>query len=132
VLRLCLLPEIALSRVRHVPKTIADIPGTAFTTAEEAWFWFVRCHQVRREGAQLADSKRQFARPCDPDDVYRAVMGLARRGILAGTHLKALAKFGLAGRPPDARCRDETDDARLWDEALDRLSTILRVKGIVA
>ncbi len=126
------LPEIALSRARHVPKTVAAIPGTAFTTAEEAWFWFVRCHQVRREGAQLAAGNGRFARPCDPDDVYRAVIGLARRGILAGTHLKALAKFGLAGRPPDARCHDETSDARLWDEALDRLSTILRGKGIVA
>jgi hypothetical protein len=130
-LHTCPLPEIALSRARHVPKTVADIPATAFTTAEEAWFWFVR-HQVRRERAQLAAGNGQFARPCDPDDVYRAVMGLARRGILAGSHLKALAKFGLTGRPPDARCRDETCDARLWVEALDRLSTVLRGKGIVA
>src|SRR5512132_1109909 len=105
-----LLPEIALSRARHVPKTVADIPGTAFTTAEEAWFWFVRCHQVRREGAQLAAGNGQFARPCDPDDVYRAVMGLARRGIFAGSHLDGAREIR-AHRPP-ARCPLSRRDLR--------------------
>ena len=121
-----------LSYLRYVPKSFADIPGTAFGSAEEAWFWFVRCNQVRREGAQLAQGMGQFARPCDADDIYRAVMALARRGVLAGKHLAVLGKFGIAGRPPDARRADETTAARLWDEALDRLTTVLRGKGIVA
>jgi hypothetical protein len=121
-----------LSYLRYVPKSFADVPGTAFESAEEAWFWFVRCHQVRREGAQLAEGRGQFARPCDADDIYRAAMTLARQGILVRTHLAVLGKFGLAGRPPDIRRLDEAHAARLWDEALDRLTTILRGKGIVA
>lgn len=115
-----------------MPRSFADVPGTAFSSAEEAWFWFIRCHQVRREGAQFCDGSRQFARPCDADDIYRAVMALVRRGILAGKHLAVLGRFGLAGRPPDVRSAEEKTAALLWDEALDRLTTILRGKGIVA
>jgi hypothetical protein len=119
-------------RWHYVPGPEEKVSATPFESAEEAWFWFVRCHQVRREGAQLAQGMGQFTRPCDADDIYRAVMALARRGILAGTHLAVLGKFGLEGRPPDVRRSDEATAARLWDEALDRLTTILRCKGIVA
>jgi hypothetical protein len=124
--------EDALSQPRYAPKSFADFPGTAFGSAEEAWFWFVRCQQVRREGARLTNGQGEFERPCDADDIYRAVMALVRRGILAGTHLAVLGKFGLAGRPPDVRTADEATAARLWNEALDRLTTILRGKGIVS
>ena len=102
----------------------------AFSSAEEAWFWFVRCQQVRRDGARF-DDRGGLQRPCDPDDIYVAATALHRRGILGPPHMNVLATFGLRGQPPDARCRDEQRSARLWDEALDRLSTILRGKGIV-
>lgn len=121
-----------MPQLRYVPKSFAEVGGAAFATAEEAWFWFVRCQQVRREGAQLGDGNPQSARPCDPDDVYCAVMSLARQRVLRSSHLKVLGTFGLFGRPPDARCGDEAAAARLWDEALDRLSTVLRIKGILA
>ncbi len=121
-----------MSHLRYVPKSFAEVSGTAFGSAEEAWFWFVRCHQVRREGAQLAGGTGLFERPCDADDIYCAVKTLSRQGLLAGTHLAVLGKFGLAGRPPDVRAPDEATAARLWDEALDRLTTVLRGKGIVA
>ena len=117
--------------LRYVPRVIAEAPSTPFGSAEEAWFWFVRCQKVRREGAQLAGGGA-LSRPCDPDDIYRAIVQLQRRGIVSGGHLTVLGIFGLAGRPPDARCGDEARAARLWAEALDRLSTILRDKGIVA
>jgi hypothetical protein len=118
--------------VRYVPKSFAEVPAAAFGSAEEAWFWFVRCQQVRREGAQLGDGNAAFARPCDPDDVYCAVISLARQRLLMPSHLRVLGIFGLFGRPPDARRCDEAGAARLWDEALDRLSTVLRGKGILA
>lgn len=105
-------------------------PTAAFGSAEEAWFWFVRCQQVRRDGARFGDSGN-LRRPCDPDDVYVAAVTLHRRGLLSSGHMTVLGTFGLRGRPPDARCCDETHAARLWDEAIDRLNTILRKKGIV-
>jgi hypothetical protein len=121
-----------MSNLRYFPKSQGEVPVTAFGSAEEAWFWFVRCQQVRREGAHLGDGGGQFARPCDPDDVYCAAISLARRGLISRAHLVTLGTFGLHGRPPDARCRDEATASRLWDEALDRLGTVLRSKGIVA
>jgi hypothetical protein len=120
-----------MSHLRYVPKTLSDLPTTAFDSSEEAWFWFIRCQQVRREGAQLSTGCGGFSRPCDPDDVYRAVMSLTRQGLLARAHLAVLGTFGISGRPPDARRADEGQAARLWEEALDRLSTILKAKGIV-
>lgn len=103
-----------------------------FAHAEEAWFWFVHCQRVRREGARLRDAGGRFERPCDPDDIYCALRRLHARAILSASHLHVLAKFGLRGSPPDSRCGEERIAARLWSEALDRLTTPLREKGIVA
>jgi hypothetical protein len=108
-----------------------DFPSAApFVSAEEAWFWFIRCQKVRRDGARFSDGGT-LRRPCDPDDVYIAVTALQRRGVLAHFHLAVLATFGMRGKPPDPRCRDEELAARHWEEALDRLTTPLRDKGIV-
>jgi hypothetical protein len=104
--------------------------ASPFRSAEEAWFWFVRCQVVRRDGARFAASSGLF-RPCDPDDVYLAITTLKRQRVLTSLHLETLGRFGLLGRPPDSRCREQERAARLWDEALDRLTTPLREKGIV-
>lgn len=112
--------------------TAADLLPAAspFGSAEEAWFWFVRCQIVRRDGARFSASSGLF-RPCDPDDVYLVIIALKRQRVLTGLHLETLGRFGMLGRPPDARCREQESAARLWDEALDRLTTPLREKGIV-
>jgi hypothetical protein len=120
-----------VSQRRFVPKVHYDLPCLPFATPEEAWFWFVRCQTVRREGARFAEAVSDVRRPCDPDDVYRIVVGLSRQGTLRKLHLGVLGRFGLAGRPPDARCPEESAAARLWSEAFDRLATVFRDKGIV-
>jgi hypothetical protein len=120
----------AVSVVRYAVRNVGELPVNAFESAEEAWFWFVRCQQVRREGAHLGGGGI-FSRPCDPDDIYRAIMGLHQRGVVGSAHLTVLARFGLIGRPPDRRCAEEAQAARLWAEALDRLCTVLRDKGII-
>jgi hypothetical protein len=120
-----------MPQVRQIARTNQDRTTTAFANAEEAWFWFVRCQQVRREGAQLGDGCGQLMRPCDPDDIYCAVMSLTRQHRLRRPHLSVLGMFGLYGRPPDARCQDEANASRLWNEALDGLTTVLRAKGII-
>lgn len=102
-----------------------------FHDAEEAWFWFVRCQVVRREGAHLKSAGQGGCRPCDPDDIYRALMRLLRVGTLCQCHLRVLGEFGLKGRPPDARDPQEGRAFKLWYEALDRLTTILSEKGVI-
>ncbi len=121
-----------MSTRRYVPKPSYEVPTTPFSTSEEAWFWFVRCQRIRRDGARLGESSHGIRRPCEPDDLYRAVMTLVRRNVIDSRHLVVLGSFGLEERPPDARCPAEIRAHRLWDEALDRLTTVLRGKGIVA
>lgn len=121
-----------MAQRKFFPKPFAQTSATTpFDTAEEAWFWFVRSQQLRREGARL-ECRGEISRPCDPDDVYRAVMSLARQGRLGRAHLLVLGKFGLDGRPPDSRRGDEAASSCLWMEALERLSGALRAKEIVA
>ena len=122
-----------MTEKRHSPKSFARKLATMpFDTAEEAWFWFVRSHQLRREGVRLDRGRADLGRPCDPDDVYCAVMSLARQGCLDRAHLGVLGKFGLEGRPPDFRRSDELSSSRLWTEALERLAGVLRAKDILA
>jgi len=102
-----------------------------FGSAEEAWFWYVRCQKARADGARFMKSANQIIRPCDPDDVYRVVIGLARRRSLTRGHLKVLNTYGNFERPPDPRCREEALPFRLWDEALGRMELILRAKEII-
>ena len=121
----------AIVRRRYIPRLPAERPVKPFRNAEEAWFWFSRCQQVRAEGARLESAPGTTARPCDPDDIYRAVPALFRQGGLRRDHLLILATFGSRDRPPDPRCAQETTAAHFWDEALDRLTTVLKSKGII-
>lgn len=120
-----------MPRLRFVPRTSGQAPTAPFTDAEQAWFWFIRCQRARDQGVRFEVRLGAIGRPCDPDDIYRATVGLARRRRIGAEHLRVLGAFGLAGRPPDRRCPDEERPARLWDEALDHLTTVLKTKGIV-
>lgn len=120
-----------IHRSRFTPRHHYSVPVVPFSDAEEAWFWYARCQRARIECARFGDQIALRGRPCDPDDIYRALMNLRRRGRVHQGHLRTLGKYGLLDRTPDPRCREEETEARLWDEALDRLLTPLREKGIV-
>lgn len=120
-----------MPRFRFVPRSVGELPTAPFADAEQAWFWFIRCQRARDAGVRFEERLGAVGRPCDPDDIYRAVVGLARRRLIGTEHLKVLGAFGLAGRPPDRRCRDEVRPALLWADALDRLTTVLKAKGII-
>ena len=120
-----------MKRKRYVP---TPIPGGAvdpFETAEQAWFWFIRAQKARRDG-QRFDGGGGMVRPCEADDIYLVALNLVRSGELRVMHLRTLLDFGGRERAPDARVRAESAAARLWDEALDRMTTVLRRKGILA
>lgn len=121
-----------MGRERYIPRSVDAALGEPFTTAEEAWLWFSRCQIARIEGVRPAGGMGEAVRPCDPDDIYRAVMALARRRVLARGHLTVLGRFGIRLKPPDPWAGDTPGEASLWAEALDRLATVLRGKGIVA
>jgi len=120
-----------MSKTRRAKKPMPVKAVVPFGTAEEAWFWFVRSERARRDGARLTNGDTCTARPCDPDDIYRAVMKLHRSRRLSAAHLKVLAQYGWRDCPPDHRVREETRALVLWEEALDRLTTELADKGVV-
>ena len=117
---------------RRSPPSLTDTrKAKPFSTAEEAWFWYVRCQNARRDGARFENRAGAFCRPCEPDDLYRAVKRLALKRIIGREHLEVLSHFGFQERAPDPRCREEEKPFAVWDEALDRLSSILKAKEIV-
>ena len=120
-----------MPRCRYTPKKQSQAPTVPFHNAEEAWFWFMRSQRARMEGAKMRSDEADIVRPCDPDDLYCSVMELVRANTLGRHHLKVLASFGLNEQSPDPRLREQRRAYCLWDEALDRLTTVLRRKGIV-
>jgi len=120
-----------MPRIRKGPPTQSVVPEVPFHSAIEAWFWYIRAERLRFNGAKLGGSTPVMARPCEPDDINRAVMALYRNKTLKREHLKILASFGWAERVPDARVGAEARAATLWDEALARLGVELKIKGII-
>lgn len=121
-----------MSKPRYVRKPLPVKHIIPFLDAEEAWFWFIRSERARREGARLTETFSSHTRPCEPDDIYRIVMGLFRRHTIGNEHLKVLAEYGWRNAPPDGRVREDERPLSLWEDALDRLTTELKAKGIVS
>ena len=117
--------------VKFVPRPLSDREARPFDTAEEAWLWFSRCQLARIDGVRFSADAGEVSRPCEPDDIYRAVDQLYRRRVLARGHVSVLGRFGSRLAPPDPWAGDTPGEASLWGEAMDRLSTLLRSKGIV-
>jgi hypothetical protein len=94
--------------------------------------WYARCQTARDEGARFRAGQGEVARPCEPDDIAREVGRLYRGRLLRRAHLKVLDVFGRRLTPPDPWAGDSPVEAGLWTEALDRLTTPLKKKGIVS
>ena len=116
---------------KYTPRPLTDPETSPFFTSEEAWFWFSRCQKLRKMGARFCADAGDVVRPCDPDDIYRVVRKLFRHRTLKSQHVRVLNDYGERESPPDPYQREEERDSRLWDEALDRMHTEFRRKGIV-
>ena len=99
--------------------------------AEEAWFWGLNAIRARAEGENQSHGHTGPNRPCEPDDIAASVERLRRERKLDRDHVRTLVLFGLQYLPPRASEPREASDARRWDEAMDRLTTIWRRKGII-
>lgn len=119
-------------RERYAWRPLSVREVTPFATAEEAWLWYARCQLARIEGVRFVADAGETARPCDPDDIYRAVDGLLRAGALDRRHVVVLGRFGRRLSPPDPWDGDTPAETALWEEALDRLSSVLKAKGILS
>ncbi len=91
----------------------------------------MRSQKLRWEGGSIGDKSVNEMRPCDPDDIYRAVKQLFSGGHIHRAHVQVLHRFGVLDRSPDFRCPEEIIAHRLWEEALDKMTSILRKKEIV-
>jgi hypothetical protein len=120
-----------MTQQRLFPKPLRDGEVTLFASAGQAWFWFVRCQAARIEGARVVADAGDVTRPCDPDDIYNAVMRLWRGGEIGQAHLQVLEYYGAVERVPDPRVIEEQRKAVLWDEALAALGNVLIRRNIV-
>jgi hypothetical protein len=102
-----------------------------FKNAEEAWFWYCR-HQALKEGSSYRPQIPRLSRPCSLSDIYVCVVKLSLCGILKKRHVNTLVKFGRRLSPPDHRLDEEVEEAIWWEEAMDKLQTIMLGKGFVA
>lgn len=103
-----------------------------FGSAEEAWFWTMAALIARRDGARIVSGAGLVSRPCEPDDVVKALDRLYRQRRIDLQHARILRIWGERQASPDPRQPREGGDARLWREAMARLDWPLRVKGIIA
>jgi hypothetical protein len=128
-------PRLTLPLRPATPRPIAARAAQAgtipFATAAEAWIWTLRSLAARHAGTSGSGGRR-IPRPCDPDDVIRAIDLLHRRGGIGLHHARVLRRWGDVGHAPNPACPDERADSLLWTEALERLDGLLRAKGIIA
>ncbi len=103
-----------------------------FRTADEAWFWTMSALTARRDGARIVAGAGTTQRPCEPDDVVKALDRLYRQRRIDLQHARIMRIWGERGCAPNPNAPSERGDARLWREAMGRLEWPLRVKGIVA
>jgi hypothetical protein len=120
-----------MPRTRFVPRQQDAPPTVPFSSAEEAWFWFIQSNDAKAAGARVRAGEAEVPRPCEPIDVLRALDRLYRQRQLVRDHLHVLAHYGRRLMAPDPRRRREMRACGLWDEALSRLDPVLRRKGII-
>lgn len=118
-------------------RTVRALPGTVpFDDAAQAWFWTVAALAARQGnglGRRSSDAQagRRIPRPCDPDDIIRALDLLYRRGGIGPTHARILRRWGERFTVPAAGGTTSAD-AVLWAQAMEQLDGVLRPKGIIA
>jgi hypothetical protein len=101
----------------------------SFSCAEEAWFWY--CRYENHTPYKANNSNDVITRPCVVDDIYVSVAKLYLARKIGERHVRTLVRYGRAQVPPDPRIADQEEEAVWWDDAIDKLETVLAKKGIV-
>ena len=107
----------------------APIP---FADAQTLWFWFIQAQTARHDGAKVMAFCGAMVRPCSPLDVQQIVARLYSQKILSDAHIRVMRHYGLLQQVPDPYRPQQLADAKLWAQAVARLSTPLIQKDIIA
>lgn len=120
-----------LSNSRYTPTKHPAEEIVPFSSAEEAWFWFINAQQARNDGARFVAGQGTLPRPCEPVDILRIVDRLYRHRRLLRDHLLVLRYYGRRHMPPDGRRVREMRAHKIWSEAMERMEGAFVRKGIV-
>ena len=101
-----------------------------FGSVSAAWMWTMKMLAARRDGADAGFGSRGI-RPCEPDDVVKALDRLYRQRRIDLAHARILRIYGERQEEPNVSIVSQRGDRRLWDEAMERLREPLRNRGIV-
>jgi hypothetical protein len=116
---------------RKLPRPAPAAPPLPFRDAQEAWFWTIAAVVARREGSPRGVDGAGPPRPAMPEDILRCLDGLYRQRRIDLSHARILRLWGERGMAPDPLHTGQHGEARLWQEALERLEWPLRACGIV-
>lgn len=119
------------SKQKYPRTSYTEIKTVPFDSAEEAWFWFIRAQEARNDGARFAAGQGLLPRPCEPLDIMRVLDRLYRTRRLVRDHLLVLRHYGRRDMAPDPRRVKEARAYQIWEEALERIESVLVAKGIV-
>jgi hypothetical protein len=97
-----------------------------FKSAEHAFFWFMRSLESEKHTGLFGQQ-----RPCEPQDIRRAIERLVRGGFISPQQVTVLRTYGLQGRSPEAGKDEQKHDSKLWNAAMKTLRDELAGKGIV-
>jgi len=115
----------------NAPPPRNNIDTVPFTSAEEAWFWFIDAQDAKASGARIVAGQGLNPRPCETVDILKVLDRLYRNRRLIRDHLLVLRHYGRRKIPPDSYRVKEARAHRLWHEALDIIEEVLVQKGIV-
>lgn len=101
-----------------------------FDSSEEAWLWCCLCESL--SSVRARGNASRIARPCESVDIWIAVKKLFQTGQLTPNHLAVLEKYGFQQLPPHEKFGQNKRECSLWREGLNRLESLLKLKGIVA
>lgn len=118
-----------MDNINYLKKFYTNIE--LFNSAEEAWFWYVRCQRSRDEGVRI--NRNEFMiRPCTIDDIHNIVLSLYLAGKLKKIHIEILTEYGMKFMTPKYINDGEgNQDYNLWVEAFDIIKPVLVKKEIV-
>jgi hypothetical protein len=104
----------------------AFCPADPFPDAESAWFWCVQATEALYGGARVRAGMGKTPRPCEPVDIHTIIVRLSNQDLLSPSHLKVLATYGRRQETPAIALH-----AKIWQQAMDRLTPPLQRKGII-
>src|SRR3954470_14227746 len=107
-------PMTTAPRPGHAPSPRGRAQTEPFRSVEEAWFWTMQALIARRDGARIVSGAGLVQRPCEPDEVIKALDRLYRPRGIDLQHARIMRIWGERQQTPDPRYPAERGDWRLW------------------